>query len=1193
MKVFFRKISFHLARNVSALWCVPVLLIAFSGVAHAETEIQRRCRSFDSLGKRLDSGRNGRTASYCIKQLRKTPGLVEFADGLVKARFRENRISREELYRQASAALVDSTSSGPYRLFLESSMKRQDRNFAPAAEGFAGAGSAYIEDHNILSAIICYIEGAKSFIGSRDASGAGGLLDKAGSALESLPHVERLNVEVLSVQAEIANLSDDLTTADSLYHLALSRAEEGKFRRSTAYCLNGIGRLNEKRQNMESASDHYERALREYRALGAIENETIILNNLGQVHTRLKNLDRAVGYLAEARSMAESSQSDWLLGYIYYGLGAVAEIRGEKENARESFSLSFESHRSNNNRWGELGARLRLAHIHVLSGEYGEAVQQYDLCCRAYEEMKSWYGLNWALGGMALAKHRLGDLKGAEEYYRRAFDLKTRMGDRRGAAWCLNSLGMVCDLQGRYREALVNEHEAMRIYREIGDESGEGEVHFSIGSVYFYLGNHEKAMDDFEKARVIAAKTGNTNLMRRIASGIGSVYSVSGRFDLAEEFYREYLESARESGDRNDLVWAYNNLASHYLGAGMYLEARECLAENRKLIPHDEKNNLLAIRSLYLEGKAVVSDDAAIMFLTDAAMLAEKNGLEELRWKCLSDLGDRYRVKGDYTASLRYQGEAIRAVESLRFRAGVDELQRHMLSSAIAPYERMISLILGAQHTGNSILEAFGYMERSRAQILAERLRKAGSGVEAAGNDQEKQEKLGLISRLAYLQKALQDGSMPVSERKVLKRQIDEAEEAFTILRLKMAEQNEARVSELYPRNEDPMTYISTLGPNEHLLSFFLGIDDSYLISVRKGLLKCYILPGRAQLEKKLGFFLSLFEQEAEDPSGSGHAQRLPDQALKAAQRQMYELLLGPANEDITPGEILVIIPDGLLGRLSFAMLRNSAGYLAGEHDIFYTPSLRSLYYLRGQGAFHCAEKSIQYDIISLGCSGQGSGPGPSRVYPFTNVHVLSLPNAEREAAGVAALFDSALVLTGRNATETVFKDSPLGQTNILHIAAHSHIDNEDVTRSFIVLTSEDQAGGPITDGLEDGLLQWREIMSLRLRGTLVTLSACESAGGVALYGEGVAGLTQAFLHAGSRCVLASQTDVPDIYAEKFMTGFYIKLVNGQAPASALRELQLEALEWEEVPGIPGLWASFVLVGDGMMDIGLKRAGND
>jgi len=85
-------------------------------------------------------------------------------------------------------------------------------------------------------------------------------------------------------------------------------------------------------------------------------------------------------------------------------------------------------------------------------------------------------------------------------------ELKIKLGDHRGAAWCLNSVGMVCDLQGRYREALVNELEAMKIYREIGDESGQGEVHFSIGSAYFYLGNYEASIKHYKEAREIGVE---------------------------------------------------------------------------------------------------------------------------------------------------------------------------------------------------------------------------------------------------------------------------------------------------------------------------------------------------------------------------------------------------------------------------------------------------------------------------------------------------------------------------------------------------------------------------------------------------------------------------------------------------------------------------------------------------------------
>jgi len=667
---------------------------------------------------------------------------------------------------------------------------------------------------------------------------------------------------------------------------------------------------------------------------------------------------------------------------------------------------------------------------------------------------------------------------------------------------------------------------------------------------------------------------------------MGSIYSVSGRFDLAEKFYKEYLRTAIETGVRSDLVWANNNLVSHYLTIGNHAEARKYITENRSLIPEDEKESLYGIRALYLEGKGASSVDSAIIYLEKAAGLAEKKGLEELRWKCLSDLGEKYAEKKDREMARGCFDEAIRAIESLKFMAGESELQRHMLRSAVTPYERIVSLILETGDDEKGTVEAFAYMERSRARILAARLREASSGSFFHGRKEDDQEKLELISRLTYLQNSLQDGTLNDDDRKTLNEQIDHIEDDFRRLRLKMAGKGERRFSELYPGEEDMAILISTLRPDERLLSYFMGIDNSYLVSVFRGRLKYYLLPGRGELEKKVGYFLSLFKV-TDDHKGTDTKEPLPSDLIELAQKKIYDLLIGPIGNEIREGERLVIVPDGLLGRLSFSLLRNDRGYLSDEHEIFYTPSLRSLYYLRDKAGLRDDYGDADYEMISFGYSGESEKYGSSRVYPFTDIPVQTLPNAEKEAEMVASFFNKSLVLTGKEAAEKSLKSAPLDKAGFLHLAAHSHIDNDDPGRSFIVLEPESTGKDSLSAGFEDGLLQWHEITSLDLKGSFVSLSACRSAGGVTSYGEGVAGLTQAFIHAGSRCVLASLTDVPDGYAERFMVCFYGKLVEGRSPASALGELQQEAREWDEAKRYPGLWASFILTGDGMAGRGI------
>ena len=205
------------------------------------------------------------------------------------------------------------------------------------------------------------------------------------------------------------------------------------------------------------------------------------------------------------------------------------------------------------------------------------------------------------------------------------------------------------------------------------------------------------------------------------------------------------------------------------------------------------------------------------------------------------------------------------------------------------------------------------------------------------------------------------------------------------------------------------------------------------------------------------------------------------------------------------------------------------------------------------------------------------------RVNPFTGEPLLKLPQAEAEARQVASLFNRSLLMIGNRATEAEFRNLNGLQTDILHIAAHGVADEKEVRRSFVVLNPPVTREG--ADALDDGILQWYEVADLSLDAQLVTLSSCRSAAGVLAKGEGMTGLTQAFLFAGSRCVLATLTDVPDSYAAAFMGDFYRSFKDGQTAAEALSAaVELARNEPGDTPGRP-LWAAFTLVGDGSVRV--------
>lgn len=194
------------------------------------------------------------------------------------------------------------------------------------------------------------------------------------------------------------------------------------------------------------------------------------------------------------------------------------------------------------------------------------------------------------------------------------------------------------------------------------------------------------------------------------------------------------------------------------------------------------------------------------------------------------------------------------------------------------------------------------------------------------------------------------------------------------------------------------------------------------------------------------------------------------------------------------------------------------------------------------------------------------------------------LPDTRAEVEALGAIYgEKATLWLGAAATEA--RARTIGrEASLIHFATHGLVDDHLPLESALALSA------PQTEQDGNGLLHaWEIVESMRLDADLVTLSACESALGERMSGEGILGLTRAFQHAGARSVLASLWNVADRSTAALMQRFYTNLNQGMDKASALRAAQIALLNSPIVPPgesepidarAPYAWAAFQLYGD-------------
>ena len=344
------------------------------------------------------------------------------------------------------------------------------------------------------------------------------------------------------------------------------------------------------------------------------------------------------------------------------------------------------------------------------------------------------------------------------------------------------------------------------------------------------------------------------------------------------------------------------------------------------------------------------------------------------------------------------------------------------------------------------------------------------------------------------------------------------------------------------------------LQPEELVLEYVLAEPDSFVLAITSHSLRKYDLPS----SKAIASLATQYRKDIHDRK----AEPMVAQAL-------FNALLAPVIEYRTKTSVIVI-PEGELNLLPFSALMDSGEYALKSHAFSASPSTTVLCLLRGRESATLADP-LQYVGVAAWTGSVEHEGMALRGAPFPDLKQLQpLPSSKMEVETIARDFPvSSTVLLGSEATETKFKSLPLDQYRVLHLALHGYADVEYPDRSALVFAPE-------SGGKDDGLLEVREIRSLRLRASLVTLSACNT--GVGPVGAvDVADIGNAFIEAGAESVVSTLWELEDQSTTQLMTNFYQNLSAHQSKANALRAAQLVLMR----AGLPPYyWASFQVIGD-------------
>jgi CHAT domain-containing protein/tetratricopeptide (TPR) repeat protein len=791
-----------------------------------------------------------------------------------------------------------------------------------------------------------------------------------------------------------------------------------------------------------------------------------------------------------------------------------------------------------------------------------------------------------ALNNIAVAYLGSGDVELALENLRHTLNLRREAGDRRGVAETLRNLATAYGIESRLQQCLETEQRAAAESRAIGDPVGEATALNGIGVALFGLGDYDRAIENQAQALRIHRESGDKRNQAVDLTNIGTAYLKLERPAKALEFLSEALELHRGLGARLGEATALQHIGvAHfeqhdYQGARMIFEQALDLHKALQAVrPQAFVLNMIA--SSYLETH---QPKEALDRLDQSLLLSRQVQDRKLEAAALSGAAEANRESGRMEEALGQIEESIRLSESLRGEIASPELRASYLASVHERYGLWADILmeLNRRRPGAGLdSRALEVSERARARSLLDLLDEARveirEGVDPELLSREKKTRAALDAK-SSLQVRILSGPHSREQAASIDKEVQFLSTQYREVKAEIRARSPQYSSLTQP---EPVTVASIQGElldeNTVLLEYLLGAERSYLWMATPSRVRSFELPGSAEIETA-----ARRAYQELSVNGSGGAPAI---------RALSHILLAPLGR-LPSGKRLAIVADGALQYIPFAALTlpGEREELVVKHEIVHLPSVSTLALLRSDvrlrspaprlaavladPVFDAADPRVR-DRHAVPVAGSADLERSAKEAGILRFERLRASRDEAEAIARLAGRSQKRIAVDFDANKDVATSSELSQYRIVHFATHGLINSRNPGLSGLVLSLVDKSGKP-----RDGFLTASEIFNLKLGADLVVLSACQTALGKEVRGEGLIGLTRGFMYAGSPRVIASLWRVPDQGTAELMRRFYEGLLGkGLTPAGALRAAQLAVKNdrrWQS----PYHWAGFVLQGE-------------
>jgi tetratricopeptide (TPR) repeat protein/CHAT domain-containing protein len=991
--------------------------------------------------------------------------------------------------------------------------------------------------------------------------------------------------------------------------------------------LGTLGVVDDDLGRDQAAEREQERALALDVALGDPLGVANAYGNIGIVEMRFGNYAGALQ--AHRRSLAIDRRIRNRVGEAdeIGRIGIIDEELGHYDEALRELRRALAIHRSLPHLLGEAKALNNIGIVDEHLGRYAEALAAYRAALPFFREVGYRLGEAAALANAGTVSEDLGRYADALRAHEQALAVFRLLGNRLGEAGELDNVGIVDRDLGRYDDALRVLQEAIAIERALEDPLGEANALGNLGIVDEDLGRYETALAALQEALALHRKIRNK---RGEASDLGDIGVVAGdleRYADAVDAQEKALSIDRDIKNRQGEADDLDNVGTLEERAGNYGEALR--VHQMALAIYSAIHDRLGEAEQF-SNVAVADDDLgrnadALAAAKRAVALEREIGAPESLWRALrikarseARLDLRDVALDDYDAS-------IGQIESLRALLEGGSERRSFFYNKLFVYDEYIAYLveLDRRYPGAGYdQKALDVFEREQGRAFLEEVGQSSARRFAGVPPKITNEEADLarsVARVANnLTRARASSASDPQALSADERELAALRGRATTLEGLVRREYPAYYQLTHPEPAGVATLRQLLGPNQAMLVYRVLADETVLWVIGPTGMRLFVLSGGADVvQAKVGALLDTIQK-------IGDAANTPGLSKSSVLRKATELLptftrLSAAAYDwVLPAEArtligikttLYIVPTGGLYKLPWeALVTNDPAsspprYLIDDHAISYLSSASLLAVLRNAEAHRTPQR---YPIVAFANPDFGSAapaPGAPQTVEALRMHALApygsngsgdagfppLPGTEEEAQAVVD------ILGAPRDSHPLYDGDDASRANVLRLQS-ADCAAGPCLRSFryILFATHavlpDEVEGLVQPALilshperrQEGFLTMGDVFGLTLDADVVSLSACNTGNGAYVRGDGVRGLTQAFMFAGTSVVTVTLWELSDLAAAKMTPAFYAGLKNGKSPADALRDAKLQVLHGgDRLLTFPYFWAATVAFGDG------------